>query len=211
MPTDYSTQLIFCNDVDEPATYFIPMDKNATTPSVANHTSLVSVANSQATAITDIADSVTGQTIRLKCGNATNAPTIANSGNFSLLASGWSPSVGDVIYLLKRSDGKFIELSRDTVSSTAVAFAANATAPDVVALGGYSFITVANSGATAITTLTNAVTGKVYTIYGGSSTNATTIANSGNFVLTAAMTLSAGTWISLQKAADAKFYEINRG
>ncbi len=211
MPTDYSTQLIFCNDVDEPASYFIPMDVNATTPSVANHTSLVSVANTQATAITDIADSVTGQTIRLKCGNATNAPTIANSGNFSLLASGWSPSVGDVIYLLKRSDGKFIELSRDTVSSTAVAFAANATAPDVVALGGYSFITVANSGATAITTLTNAVTGKVYTIYGGSSTNATTIANSGNFVLTAAMTLNAGTWIMLQKAADAKFYEINRG
>jgi hypothetical protein len=41
--------------------------------------------------------------------------------------------VGDVIYLKKRSDGKFIELRRDTVSSTAIALAANATAPDVTA------------------------------------------------------------------------------
>jgi hypothetical protein len=185
------------------------MEANSTTPSVANHTSLVSVANTQATAITNILDSVIGQDIRLKCGNATNAVTIAASGNFSLLPSAWTPSVGDILYLKKRSDGKFIELRRDTVTSTAIALAANATAPDVAA--GDKFITVANSGATALTTLTNAVTGKVYTIFGGSSTNATTIANAGNFVLTAAMTLNAGTWITLQKAADGKFYEINRG
>lgn len=210
MPSDYSTQLIFCNDVDEPADFYIPMDANDTTPSVANHTSLVSVANSGATAITNIDDATVGQEIRLKCGNSTNAITIAASGNFSLLTAAWNPSVGDVLTLKKRSDGKFIELKRENVTSTAIAFAANATAPDVT--GGDKFITVANSGATALTTLTNAVTGKVYTIYGGSSTNATTIANSGNFVLTAAMTLNAGTWITLQKSAvDSKFYEIARG
>jgi hypothetical protein len=209
MPADYSTQLIFCNDVDEPASFFIPMEANVTTPSVLNHTSLVSVANSLATAITDILDSAVGQNIRLKCGNATNAITIAQSGKFSLLTAAWNPAVGDVLNLVKRSDGKFIELSRENVSSLAIALAANATAPDVTA--GDKFITVANSGVTALTTLTNAVTGKVYTIYGGSSTNATTIANAGSFVLTAAMTLNAGTWIQLQKASDAKFYEINRG
>jgi len=51
MPGDYSTQMIFCNDVDEPEEFFISMDANDTTPSVLNHTSLVSVANSAATAI----------------------------------------------------------------------------------------------------------------------------------------------------------------
>ncbi|MFZ4522996.1 MAG: hypothetical protein ACOYNC_14900 [Bacteroidales bacterium] len=209
MPSDYSTQLIFCNDVDEPADFFINMEANNTTPSVTNHTSLVSVANTQATAITNILDAVTGQDIRLKCGNSSNAVTIAATGNFSLLTGAWAPAVGDILYLKKRSDGKFIEIKRDTVSSAAIALAANATAPDVSA--GDKFITVANSGATALTTLTNAVTGKVYTLYGGSSTNATTIANAGSFALTAAMTLSAGTWIQLQKAANGTFYEINRG
>lgn len=209
MPSDYSTQLIFCNDVDEPADFYIAMDADDTTPSVANHTSLVSVANSAATAITDIDDAAVGQEIRLKCGNSTNAPTIAASGKFSLLTAAWSPSIGDVLYLKKRSDGKFIELKRENVTSTAIAFTANDTTPSVT--GGDKFITVANSGATAITNLDDAVTGKVYTIYGGSSTNAATIANSGNFVLTAAMTLSAGTWITLQKSAsDSKFYEISR-
>jgi ABC-type proline/glycine betaine transport system substrate-binding protein len=195
--------------VDEPADFYIPMEANSVTPSVLNHSSLVSVANSQATAITNILDAAVGQEIRLKCGNSTFGVTIAASGNFSLLPSAWTPSVGDIIYLKKRSDGKFIELKRENVTSAAIALAANATAPDVSA--GDKFITVANSGATALTTLTNAVTTRVYTLYGGSSTNATTIANGGNFSLTAAMTLNAGTWIQLQKAADGKFYEITRG
>ena len=51
---------------------------------------------------------------------------------------------------------------------------------------------------------------RVYTIHGGSDTHASTIANAGNFVLTAAMTLGAGTWIQLQLAANGKFYEISR-
>ncbi len=209
MPTDYSTQLIFCNDVDEPADYFISMDANDTSPSVVNHTSLVSVANSVATAITTIDDCAVGQEVILKCGNATNAVTIAASGNFSLITAAWTPAVGDILYLKKRSDGKFIELKREVVSSSATAIAADDTSPDVA--GNDKFITVVNTVATAITTFDNAVVSKVYTIYGGSSTNASTIANSGNFVLTAAMTLSAGTWITLQKAENGKFYEIARG
>lgn len=209
MPDDYSTQLIFCNDVDEPADYYISMDANDTTPSVANHTSLVSVANSQATAITDIDDCTVGQEVRIKCGNATNAITIAKSGKFSLISAAWTPEVGNMICLKKRSDGKFIELYRVTSSSEAIEFTADDTTPDVS--DGTTFITVANSGATAITNLDNAATGVVYTLYGGSVTNSATIANSGNFVLTDAMTLSLGSWITLQKAEDGKIYEINRG
>jgi hypothetical protein len=208
MPSDYSTQMIFCNDVDEPADYYIQADANDTSPSVLNHTSLVTPANSQATAITTIDDCAIGQEVRIKCGNATNASTIAAAGNFSLITAAWNPSVGDVIYLKKRSDGKFIELKRETVSSNATAIAADDTSPDVT--GSDKFITSANTQATAITTLDNSVVDKVYTLYGGSSTNATTIANAGNFVLTAAMTLSAGTWIRVQKAANGKFYEIDR-
>jgi len=209
MPGDYSTQMIFCNDVDEPADYFVSMEADDTTPSVLNHTSLVSVANTAATAITDIDDCTVGQQVILKCGNATNAITIAASGKFSLLTGAWTPEVGDTIYLKKRSDGKFIELKRETVTSDAIAFTADDTTPDVAE--GDTFITVANNGATAITNLDNAVVDTVYTIYGGSDTNSATIANSGNFVLTAAMTLSEGTYIQLQKAGDGKFYEIARG
>ena len=208
MPSDYSTQMIFCNDVDEPSDFFVSADANDTTPSVANHTSLVTVANSVATAITDIDDCATGQEVRLKCGNATNAATIAASGDFSLLTAAWNPSVGDILYLKKRSDGKFIEMKRENITSSAIAIAADDATPDVAA--GDKFITVANSVATAITALDNSVTGKVYTLYGGSSTNASTIANSGNFVLTAAMTLSAGTWIKLEKSANGKINEIER-
>ncbi len=208
MPSDYSTQLIFCNDVDEPATFFVAADANDTTPSVLNHTSLVTVANSQATAITDIDDCAIGQSVALKCGNATNASTIAVSAKFSLLTAAWNPSVGDIIYLKKRSDGKFIELKRETVSSTATAFADGDATPSVT--GNDKFITVANTSALAITNLDDGVVDKVYTIYGGSATNSATIATGTYFVLTASITLGVGVWIRLQKAANNKYYEIDR-
>ena len=73
------------------------------------------------------------------------------------------------------------------------------------------FITAANTKATAITDLTDAVAGVVYTIHGAGSANASTIANGGNFVLTRDMALKAGAFIQLVKAADGKFYEVARG
>lgn len=207
---DWEHQLIWCNDVDEPADFYVEMTADDTTPSVSLHTSLVSVANSQATALTNIDNATVGQEIRLKCGNATNAITIAKSGNFSIISAAWTPGVGDIIYLKKRSDGKFIEIKREDATSQAIAIGADDTTPDVSA--GDTFITNANTQATAITTFDNASLGVVYTIYGAGTTNASTIANSGNFVLTAAMTLSAGTYIVLEKSAvDSKFYEISRG
>lgn len=210
MPDDYSTQVIWCNDVDEPATYYISMDADDVSPSVLNHTSLVSVANTGATAITHIDDAVIGQEIRLKCGNATNAVTIAKADHFSLLSAAWTPSVGDILILKLRSDGKFIEIDRQDVTTSATAIADGEATPDVLNIT--SIITVANTGATAITDLVNSVHDVTYTIYGGSNTNSTTIASAGNFVLTAGMTLSLGTWITLVKSkVDDKFYEISRG
>jgi len=206
----YDQQMIFCNDVDLPADYFVAMTADDTTPSVTGHSSLVSVANTAATAITNIDNATVGKEIRIKCGNATNAITIAKSGNFSLISAAWSPAVGDVIVLKKRSDGKFLEMARFDQTSGIFAFDADDATPDVSL--GDTFITNANAHATAITTLDNAIYGRVYTIYGAGSTYASTIANAGNFVLTAAMTLEAGTFIKLQQSSsDDKFYEIERG
>ena len=72
------------------------------------------------------------------------------------------------------------------------------------------FVTGTNTQATAITNFTDAVEGEVYTIHGAGNTNASTIANSGNFVLTDAMTLSAGKFIMMTYAGG-KFYEVARG
>ncbi|MFZ4546817.1 MAG: hypothetical protein ACOYN4_05260 [Bacteroidales bacterium] len=210
VPTDYSTQLIFCNNVDLPEAYFIPMTADDTTPSVSVHKSLVSVANTAATAITTIDNASTGDIINIKCGSVTNAITIAKSGDFSLIAAAWSPGLDEVLTLVKRSDGKFLELSRTNATSLLTAFAADDATPSVS--GASTFITNANTTATAITNLDDAVTDVLYTIHGAGSTNASTIANSGNFVLTAAMTLSVGKWITFRKSAsDGKFIEINRG
>ena len=208
MPDDYSTQLIWCNDVDEPADYYVKMHADDTTPSVSEHTSIVSVANTKATAITDIDDLAVGKEVRIKCGSATNAVTIAKSGNFSLISAAWMPEVGDIIYLVKRADGKFIEIKRETIADTAIAIAANDATPDVSA--GTVFVTNTNAASTAITNLDNATIGVVYTIHGAGSATASTIANSGNFVLTAAMTLSAGKFIKLVAVSGGKFAEISR-
>ena len=210
IPIDYSTQLIWMNDVDMPAAYYLEMAANDVTPGVGKHSSLISVANTGATAITNIDDVAIGQIVRLKCGSVTNAITIAASGNFSLLAAAWNPLLNDVIILQKRSDGKFIELSRVNPEMISAGFAADDATPSVT--GGVEFVTNANTTATAITALDDAVAGTLYIIHGAGSTNASTIANAGNFALTAAMTLSAGTYIKLVKSAtNNKFYEVSRG
>lgn len=209
IPADYSTQMIFCNDVDYPSDYYIPMTADDTTPSVGVHHSLVSVSNANATAITNIDDCEVGKEIRLKCGSPVNAISINNTGNFSLLSAPWTPAVGESIILMQRTDGKFIEVQRITATSEFMQFADNDATPDVA--GGSSFITGANTGATAITNLDGAIYDRVYSLYGNGSTNASTIANGGNFVLSAAMTLSSGHSIKLIKSrVNNKFYEVER-
>ena len=205
---DGTRQLIWVNEYDRPDTFFVQAepDKN---PDATLHTSIVTAKNTSILAITDINNAQEGKIITLKCGSVDKGVTIAKSGKFSIISAAWSPAEGDWIKLMKRSDGKFIEISRGSASSDAYQFAADDTTPSVA--GATVFVTGTNTQATAITALDDAVVGELYTIYGNGSTNASTIANSGNFVLTAAMTLSEGHFIKLVKAEDNKFYEVARG
>lgn len=206
---DGTRQLIWCNEYDRPDNYFVTAEPD-TNPDAKLHTSIVTVANTSKLSITDITNAAEGKIITLKCGSTDKGVQIAASGKFSLLASAWEPAVGDWIKLMKRSDGKFIEVARNTAAtSDALAFTADDTTPSVD--GATVFVTDVNTEATAITALDDAVVGVIYTIHGAGSTYASTIANSGNFVLTAAMTLSEGHFIKLVKAEDGKFYEVARG
>ncbi|PKP01824.1 MAG: hypothetical protein CVU11_14100 [Bacteroidetes bacterium HGW-Bacteroidetes-6] len=203
---DYTQQLIWYNDADYASTEYLIVDADSTTLSAKRHNMLQIPANTQATAITDITDAVTGDIVKIKIGSATNPSTIANSGKFTLTAA-WEPTdVGEWIQLLRREDGEWLEIARYS-GVTAEAFDADDATPSVD--GGTVFITNANTTATAITTFDDAVAGTTYTIYGAGTTNASTIANSGNFVLSAAFTASTGNVITLYYNGT-KFYEVSR-
>lgn len=206
---DGSRQLIWCNDYDRPDTYFIEADRDKN-PSALLHSSIVTVANSKEFEITDIADAQVGRLISLKCGaDGENGVTIKKAEKFSLLSAAWTPKKGDVITLMKRADGKFIEVSRSTAAAESYQFDANEATPSLK--GATVFVTGENTAATAITDLVDAIPGTLYTIHGSGTTHASTIANGGNFVLTAPITLKAGTFIKLVKGDDNKFYEVARG
>ena len=205
---DYSRQMIFCNEYDRPASYFIEADKD-TQPSAKYHTSIVTVANTNLLAITDIEDAEVGKIVTLKCGNTNKGVKIDKSGNFSLISEAWNPKKGDMIRLMKRDDGKFIEIGRETGAADALQFAPDETTPSLQ--GGSVFVTGENTKATAITNFTDAIAGKTYTIHGSGKENASTIATGGSFVLTSALTLSTGKFIKLVKTDDGKFYEVARG
>lgn len=204
---DYSRQMIFANEYDMPATYFVDGTPDAN-PSVAQHTSVRTVANTALFAITDIENAKVGVPVTIMCGSTDKGVKIEKSGNFSLITEAWTPSRGDRITLMKREDGKFVEISRATASAAALQFDANDTTPSVA--GATEFVVGANTEATAITSFDDADEGVVFTVYGAGTTHASTIANSGNFVLTAAVTLSDGKSIKLVKAANGKFYELAR-
>lgn len=205
---DYTRQMIFCNEYDRPSSFFVDADKDKN-PSAKLHTSIATVANTAVFNITDITDAPTGAVISLKCGSVDKGVKIEKSGNFEFISEAWEPAKGDVIKLMKRKDGKFIEIARENGSSDALQFNADETTPSLS--GGEVFVTGENTKATAITNFTDAEDGLVYTIYGNGTANASTIANAGKFALTEAMTLSEGKFIKLVKAADGKFYEVERG
>ena len=205
---DFTRQMIFCNEYDRPASYFIESDKDSQ-PSAKYHSSIVTVANTNLLAITDIEDAEVGQVITLKCGNVNKGVKIEKSANFSLISEAWNPRKGDMIRLMKREDGKFVELGRETGATDALQFAADETTPSLQ--GGSVFVTGENTKATAITNFIDAIAGKTYTVYGSGKDNASTIVTNGNFILTEAITLSTGKFIKLVKADDGKFYEIARG
>ncbi|WP_372648247.1 hypothetical protein [Draconibacterium sp.] len=89
--------------------------------------------------------------------------------------------------------------------------AADATAPD--AANGFWFRTIANTGATAITTIANKAVGQMYVIECNSLTNASTIAKAGDFSeITEAWTPTAvgDSIVVVWDAGAAKFKEICR-
>ncbi len=204
---DYSRQMIFCNEYDRPTNSFIDGEKDKN-PNVSVHTSVQTVANTNVFSITDIENAQVGVIVTIKCGSEDKGVKIEQADKFSLITEAWNPKKGDTIRLMKRSDGKFIEISREAATDSVLMFAADATTPSLE--NGTEFVTGVNTVATAITNFTGAVDGEIYTIHGNGTEYASTIADGGNFVLTAAMTLSTGTFIKLTKAGS-KFYEVARG
>lgn len=76
----------------------------------------------------------------------------------------------------------------------------------------FSIQTGVNTGATAITNISNVADGETVYIFGNSGANPSTIANGGNFDLTAAITLDENAYIKLLKRpSDSKFVELVRG
>lgn len=87
-------------------------------------------------------------------------------------------------------------------------FAADDTTPSVA--DGSTFMTGDNSGATAITTLDDAVVGSTIIILGGGGANASTIADGGEFDLTAAWTATTGAMLTLYVRDVDDFVELER-
>ena len=78
---------------------------------------------------------------------------------------------------------------------------------------GLVVVTGINTGATAISTFTNMLPGNIVYIVGNSATtsNATTIADSGSFKLSAAFTASSNKSLTLLVVASGNYVEIGRG
>lgn len=208
---DYNHQFLFCSDKDLAADEFLAFEQDVTTPSALFHSSLVSVANTALKTITNITDVEVGAQVILKNGSDNYGIALAKSGNFSEIASAWNPAIGDTITLMKRQDGKFLEISRAASGAAALVFAADATAPSLE--GGVEFQVGLNTAATAIATLADGVTGTVYTIHGnGSGANVSTIAaNNTAILVTGLMTFNTGTYLQLVLRADGKYQEVARG
>lgn len=70
--------------------------------------------------------------------------------------------------------------------------------------------TSANTGATALTDIDSPTVGGFIVLIGGSATNSSTIADSGNFTLSAAWTASLNATLTLFVVADNNYIEISR-
>lgn len=106
--------------------------------------------------ITDIVNAAVGQVISLKCGvDGDSGVTIKKNKKFSLLSAAWTPKKGEILRVMKRADCKFIEIERATAPGDSYEFPADETTPSVQ--GATVFVTNANTQATAITDLTDAV------------------------------------------------------
>ena len=209
----FDDQIFFSNEAEVLQDVYVPAETNDATPSVKAHNALIIGSNNTAAVnITKIDDIVEGQYVYLFGDSTTNVSTVKNNTNIILDGGDFALSKGNLIRLRGLKDGKAIEISR-TVSGAEssieeVLLAANATTAD--ASEGTMFVTGANTEPTAITDIVNAVPGEKYTIKGGSDgVNATTIANGGKFLLTAAITLTTGKSLTVEFNGS-KFIEFSR-
>ena len=109
--------------------------------------------------------------------------------------------------------GGDVAVTGDTVLSGSLALsqctiAADDTTPSIA--GCYWLTTSANTGATAITDLDDAITGQKVCLVGGSDTNSSTIADAGNFNLSAAWTAALDDVLCLYVQADDDYIEVSR-
>ncbi|KAB8156158.1 hypothetical protein EZY14_002765 [Kordia sp. TARA_039_SRF] len=182
----YEDQIFFSNDVEILTDVYVPVAKNDATPSVATHHALtVGALNTTATNITQLDDVVAGQEYYLHGNPDTFPSTLVAGANVVLLDGNFTLASGNVIKLIGYDGGKVVEYSRTeasaVVSTEQITVAADATTYDATA--GTYFVTNANTGATALANITNAVEGEKYTIKIGSETNGTTVATNTNFTL----------------------------
>lgn len=109
---EYKNQFIFLND---PYTALVA---DATTADGSLNTQFKTIANTGATAITDITTPKSGRVYRITCGNTTNATTIAKTNKFSEITAAWTPTaVGDYLEVwwdqaADSGNGKFKEIAR---------------------------------------------------------------------------------------------------
>lgn len=205
----YDQQVVWCTEDDYASDFFIDMVKDDATPSVAQHLNIQTVENTNSMAITDITDAPVGKLIKIRNRHATKGVTIADSGTFAGINGNWNPAAGDEIHLMKNSAGAFFEIRRTSSLSGYTQLAADATT--ISAATSKLFLTGTNTAATAITNITGSIEGEIIEIRGnGGTPNATTIANSGNFSIGSAITLTTGVWIRVTKGADGKFYQVER-
>lgn len=89
----------------------VTMDDGDATPDISAGNVFVSQANTGATEITDLDNPTVGQIVTIICGDAGNAPTITDGGNFALSAA-WNSTLDDVLVLFVQADNDYIEISR---------------------------------------------------------------------------------------------------
>jgi hypothetical protein len=206
--TDES-QIFFSNDIDILPDQYVDIPANTATPTAKYHTSLKTGVNTAPTAITDILNVSVGEYVYLKGNTGDNPSTIAAAAAKFDLAADITLDENTLLLLYKRGDNDFVEIERWNLELSNVVFLADGATKADADLGNH-FVTVANTGATAITTIDNAVDGDIYKIEGGSDTNATTIAKSGDFSrISDAITLEEGNWIKVRYNGE-KFVEMDR-
>lgn len=197
----YDSQLIFMNDVDEPADYFREAEKGATVISTKEHRSIVSHPKEAATiTIDNIEDVEVGQIVRLKSykDSASGGFKIAKSGVFSKISATWTPKAGGIIELIKVADGKFREIRRLDKSSYAKMLPIDET--DLDLSGAFEFKIGDNTQETDVVSLKGLIPGKIYTIHGPSTAFASVLrAGSGKvFKSTESdVTLDTGSWVKI--------------